>query len=269
VTKAFLDTTVLTDALFKTGNQGRVACDAIAKYRTVLVSRYALKEFKAGPIRAYAWFHNKVTGAATFGEAVRAIQSVRRHKNLASTAIEALAEFHSSIGKIRSTSLLDQYPRDTHDEIMKKEAKAYLRTKVLMAWRAVRREPYQATHPLSCFAEVGPSLNDDGTLEYKPLMCTLGECCLPRQFAEQKTATLALRDVCAQLEGKPEMRKRRKVLDRIIRSPTTSINESECRALGDAVFALQCPVEAAILTTNISDHEPLAKAVGKSIVRPG
>lgn len=268
MTKGFLDTTVLTDALLKTNEQGRAARNAIANCSTVLVSRYALKEFRAGPIRAYAWFHNKVAGAVSFAEAVGGIRSVMRQKNLAATAVEALAEFNSSIGKMKLVAAEEQYPRDTINEMMKKEAKAYLRTKVLLAWRALKRTPYQASHPLPCYAEIAPTLNDDGTLEYKPLMCTLGNCCLPKQFAGQKVESQALRDVCALLEDKSEMRKRRRVLERIIRSPSTALSESECRALGDAVFALQCPVDAVILTTNLADHEPLAKAIGKSVRGP-
>ena len=43
---------------------------------------------------------------------------------------------------------------------------------------------------------------------------------------------------------------------------------SDCRNLGDAVFAFFAPNTSAILTTNIRDHRPLAAAVGKTAISP-
>jgi hypothetical protein len=265
--KAFVDTTVLTDATLKTDKLRDAAKRAMGSFDEVLLASYALKEFKAGPLRAYVWFHNKVV-SGTWSDAVRAIPTVMTQKNFASTAIGALADFESSIAAHLPSTLAAHHPHDSLDVIKRRESCAFLRKKVLLAWRDAKRAPYQPTNPLSCFAEVPPSLNSDGTLENRPTKCTLGDCCLVDQFGSAKSDTLALREKCAELSSKREMARRRKVLERILRSPNATLSENECRSLGDAVFALQCPGDAVILTTNLVDHGPLAQCVGKRAQRP-
>lgn len=46
------------------------------------------------------------------------------------------------------------------------------------------------------------------------------------------------------------------------------MNNQSCRALGDAFFALYCPVDSDILTTNVNDHRPLAEALAKTAISP-
>jgi hypothetical protein len=41
-----------------------------------------------------------------------------------------------------------------------------------------------------------------------------------------------------------------------------------CRSLGDAIFAFFAPDDCIIVTTNLKDHEPLARALNKSATRP-
>ena len=61
---------------------------------------------------------------------------------------------------------------------------------------------------------------------------------------------------------------RRKALKHIINTPKIPLTREECRWLGDAVFAFFCPQDAVILTTNLRDHQTLAKAVGKKAEKP-
>jgi len=50
--------------------------------------------------------------------------------------------------------------------------------------------------------------------------------------------------------------------------PNSRFDREDCRALGDAYFALFAPADADILTTNLKDHRPLAEALGKTAVSP-
>jgi len=54
----------------------------------------------------------------------------------------------------------------------------------------------------------------------------------------------------------------------LINTPKILLDRDQCRWLGDAVFAFFCPEDAVILTTNIGDHQRLAKAVGKRAEKP-
>ncbi len=48
--KAFVDTTILTNRLIKFREEKKEAKDALAKYEITELPVYAIKEFKAGPL---------------------------------------------------------------------------------------------------------------------------------------------------------------------------------------------------------------------------
>jgi hypothetical protein len=267
MSKAFLDTTVLTDALLKTTEQRRRARGSFERFETVQVPFYAIKEFKAGPLRAYMWLHNRVVTTNSWSQAIGNAGGVARQHNLSATAIQGVAEFTSSMGRSAVKDLAAKYPDLTLEELQQREATVWLRTKIFSAWRKRNRTPLSVTSPLSCYAEIDPRVKANGLIDYTPIKCGLDYCCLRQQFADAKSHTKALAEVC-RASPKPEMRKRGKVLRGIARSPNRALSENECRKLGDAVFALQCPEDAVILTTNVADHVPLASSIGKNAEAP-
>jgi hypothetical protein len=101
-----------------------------------------------------------------------------------------------------------------------------------------------------------------------PTYCGVDDCCLRQQFVRAPKTVEALLNACDKLPTKLETQKRRKALRQLYRTPGRVLDEEQCIALGDAVFAFQCPKDAVILTTNIKDHGPLAAAVGVSAVKP-
>lgn len=263
--KAFLDTTILADVVLKGGPLHRNAKAAIAGYEQVLVPGYAVKEFKAGPLRAFRWLHNKVATTEDWSLAIAAIGSVSRQQNLARTAIEAVAAFESSMAsQLQRDGEIS--PREAR-ALKAQEARLWLKRQIMRAWRKQSRAPFCPTAPLDCYAVVAPVETPDGLIDIGQTRCTLGDCCIARQLRDEPIAARALEDACAALAEKPEMQKRRKVL-RKIRVHSISIDDRDCRYLGDAVFALQCPADAVVLTTNLVDHTPLTAALGKSAVSP-
>ncbi|MBK9769145.1 MAG: hypothetical protein IPP63_20305 [Chloracidobacterium sp.] len=68
--------------------------------------------------------------------------------------------------------------------------------------------------------------------------------------------------------AKRENPPRQRVLHDLAVRKNFKMKDKDCKNLGDAVFALFCPADADILTTNISDHRPLAEALGKTAVSP-
>jgi|LNFM01.1.fsa_nt_gb hypothetical protein len=263
--KAFLDTSILADVVLKGGPFHRNAKAAIAEYDQLLVPGYAVKEFKAGPLRAFRWLHDKVVTTGDWSLAIAAIGSVFKQQNLARTAIEAVAAFESSM-----TSQLQRdgeiSPREAR-ALKAEEARLWLKRQIMRAWRKQARSPFTSTAPLDCYVVAAPVETPDGLIDIAPTRCTIGDCCIARQLREEPTAARALEDTCAALAAKPEMQKRRNVL-RKIRRRSTAIDDRDCRYLGDAVFALQCPADAVVLTTNLVDHAPLTAALGKSAVAP-
>src|SRR5208337_350174 len=94
MSKAFIDTTVLTDALIKTGEVRKSAIEAIRKFSVTELPVFAIKEFKAGPLKNFAWMHNKLVTVASFERALDALHRMSRtpRRYTTSTAIEALRE---------------------------------------------------------------------------------------------------------------------------------------------------------------------------------
>jgi len=59
--------------------------------------------------------------------------------------------------------------------------------------------------------------------------------------------------------------RRRAALHALKNTPRRQFDNKMCRKLGDAYFALNCPGDATILTSNAKDHAPLAGALGKTV----
>jgi hypothetical protein len=268
--KALIDTSVLTDALLKQRSEGTAARDALTKFKQTELPVYAIKEFKAGPLRYYVWFHNKVVTTNRWEDAVDAIRKlgVTPQRNRQSTALQALVDFESHIGRSITSALAAKYPGSDVNEVKRSEARLWLKTLILRAWRKRRKVTTRVVSQLSCYPEAELKINSNGTLDDRPVGCPVQDCCMREPLIRRPDALASLLKACDRLPEKPETHKRRQVLRQLVRTPKRPLSDADCRKLGDAIFALQCPQDAVILTTNVVDHEPLANALGLSVARP-
>jgi hypothetical protein len=188
--KAFLDTTILADALLKVGADRDLALASFPRYEALLVPGFANKEFKRGPLRGYIWLHNKVVTTERWGDAIASIPSVWRQGNLSQTAMRAVADFSNSMAV--ANALAGEIPQDgaKFHALQSREARIWLKTKVTLAWRRRGRPPFVETAPLECYALM--PINPE--------------------------ATERLEAACRE-SSKPEMIKRRRVLRAIRRRP--------------------------------------------------
>ena len=266
--KAFLDTTILVDILLKTDSAGKIAKNAVNGFDETLLPQYAIKEFKRGPLRAYVWFHNKILSCGSWVDAIATIPLLFMQRNLMSTAMQSLVQFQSSISKHLPADFAQKYPGQTIDDVMREEGILWLKTRILLAWSKRSKVASKVVCPLSCYSEADPTIENSGQINLKPVNCDASDCCLRLQFVGSPQETASLLKACDQLPSKAETEKRRKILKDLNRLPNRPLNESGCRSLGDAVFALQCPKDAVILTTNTVDHGPLARALGVDAIAP-
>lgn len=267
MSKALLDTTVLTDILLKPDKEGVAAQAAVRRYTETLLPQYAIKEFKQGPFKHYVWFHNKVKTCRSFAEAVKAIGSVFRMRNKSMTALNALAQFQTSIANSLPQDWAQRYPGQTLDQIQRAEAELWLKTRIHIAWSKRRKIATRVIGPLSCYAEADFKTTPDGQIICSGT-CSANDCCLRLEFIATPQKLHDVLAACGNLPPKQETDRRRKALKQLVKHPNKDLEEKHCRSLGDAVFAMQCPNDAEILTTNISDHDPLARAVGVRAVAP-
>jgi hypothetical protein len=267
--KAFVDTTILADATLKCGPQREVAAKALARYEETELPVYALKEFKQGVLKYYAWLHNQLADSGSFAKAVVALHRVgfTPRRQMAQSALEALAiaakdYARRTIGEIAEKNA----PTESADKCLADEYRDFLRYLIFDAWDQRRALTTRVVNDLVCYKEVPPELKD-GQIDLEPTRCDpKPECSLAEGFRKQRREIESLIRI---LDGKSgQHRSQRNALLRLLLSPPGRVRHSDCRALGDSVFALLCPPDSVILTTNLKDHIPLAAAVGKKVEGP-
>ena len=270
MTKAYVDTTVLTDVLLSWGNQRKTAKDALRLYATTQLPVYAIKEFKAGPLSNFVWMHNKLVTLSSWSEALEALQRMSRtpKRYTTSTAIQALKLSSDSIGRLTTMDLLTKYGIQSSDKVLCNEYRLAIKSAVFKAWKKRRNVTTEVVDVLPCYREATP-YDERGCIVLDPLKCVgYNECSLSTKLKVRSNELKILKDTIDKLPVKKENQRRSQVLRQLIRKPKAPMVEDNCRALGDAYFAIFCPNDSVILTTNRSDHEPMAIALGKKVAVP-
>ena len=157
------------------------------------------------------------------------------------------------------------YP--TSDKDRAEDLRLGLKKLIVAAWQGGKTIPDRVMFPLRCHLLKAPMDTADGLIQQSAHLCKGTEIC--DQASQLKHENDALGRVCLFLESKersPEDDRRRKALHRV--RSGERMNNSHCRSLGDAVFAILSPDGHVIVTTNVKDHEPLAGTLGKTALRP-
>ena len=269
--KAYLDTTIVTDALLKSGAPKQAARRALQRYEVTELPVYAIKEFKAGPLKNFAWMHNKLATLGSFQRALDALHRMSRtpKRYTTSTAIEALRDATSSIAKQTTGDLVKKYGNSAnHDAVLCDEFRLAIKTAIIKAWKARRRLATRVVHELPCYTEVD-LLEERGLLVVERTRCDPNpECSLAVALKARPTDLRKLKGITETQPQRPELQRRSRTLRQLFRRPKMPMTEAMCRDLGDAYFAFFAPHDSTILTTNERDHEPLAAVLGKNIATP-
>lgn len=267
-TKAFVDTTVLADALVHPGEAGKKAKTALKAYDVVQVPAYAIKELKAGVLYNLSWMHNQFLAKRSFSNGMERLHAMSRTPRTytTSTAIEAI---WAATRQLTPTAegIADKYgPKAKPDSYLAEEFRIAIKLLVLRAWDR-RRRLGVGVCPLPCYEEVKPYVDRLGRLLVEPTTC-LTSCAMQGELHGRADDVKKVRDALIKAgRNRPEDNRRAKAL-KVVMLKRETIGNATCRALGDAVFALYAPADAVILTTNQRDHEPLAKALGKRVATP-
>ena len=139
---------------------------------------------------------------------------------------------------------------------------------IIRSWRKRRNITTSVVDNLACYIEAEPKVAKDGSLDLAPQRCEDEECCLAARLKSKPELLEALRNAIPEKSSRKEDIKRRQALKTLIKHPKETVTREICRALGDAIFAFFCPANAVVLTTNLRDHEPLAKSIGKNAEKP-
>src|SRR5437016_715638 len=265
MSKAYVETTILTNVLLKPGSTKEAAAKlALGRYDETLLPVYSIKEWKAGPLDHYSYFHDKLVQTRSLAHTFAAINSLNpikegRRKSTSWEALEAAAHLDS----VKTQKALE----GPGDEELADRYRLALSSLIIRSWQKRRKVTTNTIQDLECYTEAEPKIDKkSGFFDLTPKECSGDRhCCLWDELKLDANRDLlrALRDAIPETSTRYEDRHRRKVLKQLINTPKIPLDRNECRWLGDAVFAFFCPQDAVILTTNVSDHQPLAKAIGK------
>jgi hypothetical protein len=261
---AYLETTVLADFLLKpkTPKQQKVK-EALGRYQNTLLPVYSIKEWKAGPLNYFAYLHDKLVSTKSLANTFQAL-SVLPQGYRRSTSMEALAAAAQMVKDARFNIVLGGTDEEQADSY-----RLALYSLIMRSWAKRRKFATKVVDELTCYTEAAPRVGKTGLFDFDPKQCEDDdECCLATRLKAEPAILEALRNAIPEKSGRNEYEKRRQALKQLIKHPKERVNRETCRHLGDAIFAFFCPENAVILTTNLRDHEPLAKAVGKKAEKP-
>jgi hypothetical protein len=263
---AYVETTILADILLKpnTPKQARAKI-ALKRYSKTLLPVYSIKEWKAGPLSNFAYLHDKLVVTGSFRDTLHAVSVLPRGGYRQSTSLEALTAAATPFASESKA----QVRLGTSDRDLADVYRLALASLIIRGWRKRRKVTTQVVDDLPCYTEAEPYVGKDGLFELEPKQCERDqECSLASRLKARPELLSALRDAIPEKSSRNEDQRRRRALKRLIKHPNDRLDREACRDLGDAVFAFFCPDDAVILTTNLRDHEPLARAIGKRAEKP-
>ena len=268
MSRAFLDTTIVVNILLKRDAAHHRCEIALRRFDTVSFPEYALKEMKSGALRAWMWLHNRCVSDGSFDRVIRAVQSISRQRNMLHSALEAIAETGSS-KRMSMGSLAEKYGTAANEDVVHCDRmRLALRKRITVAWSRRYSFGAEISDRLSCFDDEEFAIRK-GLIKFERLSCEWSRgCAIAKQMSQEPGKVAALRKIALSDPSRRENVKRAQVLRHVVRTPDRLINDSQCRSMGDAVFALLAPPDSVILTTNLRDHGPLAAALGKNAEEP-
>jgi len=266
MTDAYIETTVLTDLLLKPNSKKQQrAKAALLKYDSTLLPVYSIKELKAGPLDTFAYIHDKLLLTQSLADTLQSISELPIRSYRRSTASEAIA----AAGQIVKTHPKTYTALGSSDKDHADSYRLSLASLIIRSWKKRRKITTRVVDDLPCYLEAAPRIRRDGFFELNPKRCEEDqECCFALKLKAEPGMLEALREAIPSNSNRREDQRRRQALKHIIKHPKEVVTRDICEALGDAIFAFFCPENAVILTTNLNDHEPLAKAIGKTAEAP-
>lgn len=268
--KAYLETTILADSLIKIGPDAEEAKAAVRQYSISLLPVYAIKEFKAGALGYVSYLHSKLLESKSYAATLSALARVVQQPYRVATCLRLLGDLHSKIvSSPQKATLKAKYGSLAEaDKIIFDSLVLETKMLVMKAWLRCDSIATEIVDDLSCYKRIAPKIRKNGRYNLDPTTCKTNDCCMAKNLKARKIELTRLVSVIKRLPPKRENGPRQAVLHNLAVRGNYKLKNKDCMSLGDAVFALYCPADADILTTNLSDLRPLAEALGKSAVSP-
>lgn len=263
----YLDTTILVH-LAESDEPERLRNQAyVDGHQPAEVAFYAAKEVLAGPVRYICDAHNTLHAAKNEGEAIIGLQKRLRFKS----------RWRDSAIRTLALSVSEFYKVPAADE-RKREALQWIKLRASQLWgRANRPTNVKVVQPLSCFNRGELKIGDSGELRgpNDSFNCLSDERCSAAGWlhddipaVDKLLNALHPTKLDERAKSKQENLSRRRALREVKMKGPNDFDKGKCRALGDAYFAVTCPMGRTLATTNVDDFAPLCDALGKKFEKP-
>jgi len=227
-----------------------------------LLPLYSVKEFKGGPLDHFVWIHNKLLTTKSLKATYDAIARNIRRPYRVTTSLEAL-----QVGAESTPS--GPFSKESAKERDRRQADMYMlsiRRRILKGWSDRKRITTSLFDEVKCFADKGPYLDGHtGLMENPAKRCEAGTECGLADRLRNDTSKLGALIEAIKGASRPEDNKRRAALHVLKNTPNRKFEDKDCRGLGDAYYALRCPTNCSVLTSNIRDHAILCRSVGTTV----
>jgi hypothetical protein len=270
VTSSFLDTTILVD-LSRTEEPARSNSQRFVNdHQPSQVPFYASKEMLAGPVNYVCIAHNALLASENHMEAYVAVErrfpfAVRARQ---STTAVLISDLRSLFAPNQAAA-----PSD-----LKREGLQAIALKATQMWRRANK-PNGVAHvqSLACFNSGELSFAAGGEIRgpNDSFGCDAKERCAAAAYIHDDQVSLTQlidalhpRQLDDAAQAKAENSSRRRALTLLKKNGAKLFDKRRCRNLGDAYFAVMCPKQSVLGTTNLVDFEPLCKALGKKFSKP-
>jgi hypothetical protein len=186
------------------------------------------------------------------------------------TSLEAISDAAISNRKKTLFELAEKYGNYANiDRIQCDEMRLAIKIKIFMAWKNRHKISSVIIAPIDCYQRKFEIYEDKGIIEVGPafLKDCVQKCELISILRNELDSLKKMRNAISNLTTN-EQKRQNQALKKIINNPRMTMDHKTCRNLGDIVFALLCPPDSIILTTNTKDHQILADSLGKKASSP-
>ncbi|MCZ8292544.1 MAG: hypothetical protein O9312_03425 [Hylemonella sp.] len=277
----YIDTTIVCAVADDLPNLASTSKQHIDANQPGAIPYYALRELVAGPLKTLCAAHSLLARSESIADAFRCVMNLppivgRTKQGQLSALIQTLGQCLT----LTPTDLAAA-PRQPIDDPVRRKMTHNLAINIQRQWSLAKRIPNTKTsHQLACFADGDFDFNETGELKGPNgrFQCDPSQPCsaaahLRGKLGEVQTLVDVLHPskLTPELADKRENVRRRGALKEVIRlqkGERTSFPKKDCRALGDAYFAVMCPPGSHVLTTNFVDHDLLCTALGKTAIKP-
>ncbi len=264
--KLFLETTIQIDRFSSDKNKKEKIDKLIAQFSQTLSSTYVKMEFKRRYIQDLVYLYNEaLLGAKSFFDVLARIDKLRSdyHNRKINGIISSFCRFFLDKG--------DEEVSGPLGKVILEKAIIYFKSLIENAWEDFNRDIEEILNGTDCYnAKTGPTLTGE-KFDNRSKRCKKGDikCKIVEFFIRNREAFIKIYKKLSQLNClDEEQQKVKDVLEKAIKYPEDMADRKNCWNCGDAIIAVESPVDAVLFTTNIKHFEPICSEIKKKCLTP-